>query len=71
MRRSPEAKRAAAGQRALAVAVERVQDEHDLSDVEVLQALTEVAATKLKYMLRAERHPDRPGYPADAELGPE
>ena len=38
---------------------------HDLSSIEFLQILNEVAATELKYMLREERHPEDPDKPAD------
>ena len=39
----------------------------DLTYVEYLQVLTELQQSALKYMLRAERHPDDPDKPADLE----
>jgi hypothetical protein len=43
----------------------RFQDEHGLTNLEMVQALQQIQATKLKYMLRAERHPDDPDRGAD------
>ncbi len=43
----------------------RLQDEHDLTDVEMLRILIEHQQTITKYMLRAERHPDDPERKAD------
>lgn len=42
-------------------------EKNDLTSVELLQALTSVIETELKYMLRAERHPDDPSKRADEE----
>lgn len=38
-----------------------------LTDIEMLQAVAEWQGTHLKYMLRAERHPDDPEREADLE----
>ena len=40
---------------------------HDLTDIELLTILSGQMASTLKYALRAERHPDDPSKPADAE----
>lgn len=37
-----------------------LQLEADLTDIELLQILTEYQQNILKYMLRSERHPDDP-----------
>jgi hypothetical protein len=42
-----------------------LQEQHDLTDVEMLGVVGEWQAGKLKWMLRAERHPDEPGKRAD------
>jgi hypothetical protein len=44
-----------------------LQREHGLTDIEMMQALTAWQERKLKYMLRAERHPDDPDRPAEQE----
>ena len=44
-----------------------LQREHGLTNVEMLQAVTSWQGTALKYMLRAERHPDDPDRPAEQE----
>jgi hypothetical protein len=49
------------------VTLNRLQREHGLTTAEMLQAVTSWQMTCLKYMLRAERHPDDPGEPADWE----
>lgn len=38
------------------LALLELQDEHDLTDVEMLQMINSWTQTKLKYMLRFERH---------------
>ena len=43
------------------------QQEHELTDVELMQILTEGQQMVLKYALRAERHPDNPDRKADEE----
>jgi hypothetical protein len=43
----------------------RLQRGHGLTDIEMLQAVGSWQMSCLKYMLRAERHPDEPGEPAD------
>ncbi|GGM27867.1 hypothetical protein GCM10011608_10870 [Micromonospora sonchi] len=43
----------------------RLQDEYDLTDVEMLRVLIEHQQSITKYMLRAERHPDDPDRKAD------
>lgn len=65
MRIDAEAQRVRIAQSEVAVAVVKLQTEHDLTDVEMLQAIAEWQGTKLKHMLRAERHPDDPDRPAD------
>jgi hypothetical protein len=49
------------------VTLNRLQREHGLTDTEMLRAVASWQVTCLKYMLRAERHPDDPGEPADWE----
>lgn len=41
------------------------QEERDLTDIEMMQILTEAQQMVLKYALRAERHPDDPDRKAD------
>jgi len=43
------------------------QQEYDLTDIELLQGLADAQQQVLKYMLRAERHPDDPDAKADEE----
>lgn len=47
------------------LALLELQQEHDLTDVEMLQILHLAQLSILKYMLRAERHPDDPDRKAD------
>lgn len=56
MRISAEAQRVSIAQTELEIAIDKFQDEHDLSDIEVMQALNSYVAGKLKFMLRYERH---------------
>lgn len=42
-----------------------LQDIHDLTNVEMLGILLEIAGHYTKYVLRAERHPDDPDRKAD------
>lgn len=42
----------------IGVKLNALQREHGLTNVEMLQAVTSWQGTALKYMLRAERHPD-------------
>lgn len=49
------------------VTLNRLQREHGLTTVEMLQAVSTWQVTCLRYMLRAERHPGNPGEPADLE----
>ena len=51
----------------IGVTLNSLQREHGLTDIEMLQAVGSWQMTCLKYMLRAERHPDNPGEPADWE----
>ncbi len=44
----------------LETAVSKVVQDHGLTYVEALQALAEIQTRFLKYMLRAERHPNDP-----------
>jgi hypothetical protein len=43
------------------------QNDHDLTDVEMLRILLDEMQSISKYMLRAERHPDDPDAKADEE----
>lgn len=43
----------------------RLQEQHDLTDVEMLRILLDHQHTITKYMLRAERHPEDPERKAD------
>jgi hypothetical protein len=43
------------------------QQEYGLTDIELLQGLADAELSVLKYMLRAERHPDDPEAKADEE----
>jgi len=43
----------------------RFQEEHELTDVEMLRALLETSQRITKYMLREERHPGEPDHKAD------
>lgn len=54
----------------IGLALIRLQQEHDLTDIEMLQAINEAQASILKYMLRAERHPTDPEAKGD-EAGEE
>jgi hypothetical protein len=38
--------------------LDNLQEQHDLTDIEMLQTLHEWSELKLKYMLRVERHGD-------------
>jgi hypothetical protein len=51
----------------IGVTLNRLQREHGLTTTEMLQAVGSWQMSCLKYMLRAERHPDEPGEPADWE----
>jgi hypothetical protein len=44
-----------------------LQQEHGLTDIEMMQAMLTWQERKLKWMLRAERHPDDPDKPAEQE----
>ncbi len=43
------------------------QNEHDVTDIEMLRILILCQQSITKYMLRAERHPDNPDQKADEE----
>lgn len=45
----------------------KFQQERDLTNIEMMQAVNHWQADALKYMLRAERHPDNPDKGADEE----
>jgi hypothetical protein len=47
--------------------LDRLQEEHDLSDIEMLRVLLDHQQNITKYMLRDERHPDDPERKADEE----
>lgn len=51
----------------IGVKLNALQREHGLTNTEMLQAVTSWQGTALKYMLRAERHPDDPSAAADEE----
>ena len=57
----------AVAQADIAVKLNALQREHGLTTVEMLQAVNTWQGTVLKYMLRAERHPDDPDKGADEE----
>jgi hypothetical protein len=61
----PRADRAHQARAELKILVDKFQRDHGLTDIELLQALTECQQSILKYMLRAERHPDDPDRGAD------
>ncbi|MBV9727451.1 MAG: hypothetical protein JO299_20015 [Gammaproteobacteria bacterium] len=65
IRISEEAMQVRRAQSAIAVRLCELQEEHDLTDIEMLQAVHQWQGTALKYMLRAERNPDDPDKPAD------
>ena len=46
-------------------ALDELQREHDLTDVEMLRVLNEHQDNIARHMLRAERHPNDPGKKAD------
>ncbi|WP_341719844.1 hypothetical protein QQG74_09160 [Micromonospora sp. FIMYZ51] len=52
---------------AIRAELDRLQDEHDLTDIEMLRVLIEHQQNITKYMLRAERHPNDPERKADEE----
>jgi dTDP-D-glucose 4,6-dehydratase len=45
----------------------KIQGDQDITNVEMLQILVRMQQSILKYMLRAERHPNDPDQPADLE----
>jgi hypothetical protein len=47
--------------------LDRLQQEHDLTDIEMLRILLDHQHNLTKYMLRAERHPEDPERKADEE----
>lgn len=51
----------------LGMTLARFQQEHDLTDNEMLVILATQQGRLLKYRLRAERHPDDPDRKADEE----
>lgn len=55
----------------LAIMVLRHAEEHDLTRVELLQALGAIQQSTLKYMLRAERNPEHPDRPAGVDYSDE
>lgn len=67
MRVSARAQAVAIAQADIAVALNKLQREHGLTNIEMLQAVTSWEASTLNYMLRAERHPDDPGKGADEQ----
>lgn len=67
LRISERAQRVGIAQSQLVVDILDFAREHDLTNIELLQALNGVEASILKYMLRSERHPEDPDQPADCE----
>jgi hypothetical protein len=67
MRVSAHAQAVAIAQSEIAVKLCELQREHGLTNVEMLQAVTSWQGTALRYMLRAERHPDDRDKGADEE----
>lgn len=51
----------------IAMALIELQEEHDLTDIEMLQILSNRQLDILRYMLRDERHPGKPDARADEE----
>jgi hypothetical protein len=58
VRRSKRDIKASVGKAAVETALYGLQEEHDLTDIEMLQALSAWQQSVLKYMLRYERHGD-------------
>lgn len=50
---------------AIRMELDRLQQHHGLTDVEMLRVVIEYQQAITKYMLRAERHPDDPDRKAD------
>ena len=67
MRVSARSQEVAIAQSEIAVKLNKLQAEHGLTNIEMLQAVTSWQGTALKYMLRTERHPDDPDKGADEE----
>jgi hypothetical protein len=63
----PRSQQVAVGQADVQWRLSKLQREHGLTDVEMLQAVAGWQSGCLKSALRAERHPDDPGAPADWE----
>jgi hypothetical protein len=51
----------------IGMALIALQQEHGLTDIEMMQAVATWQDCKLKFMLRAERHPEDPDKPAEQE----
>jgi len=67
MKRHPRAIAAQKAESEISESISAIAEKHELSDIELLQIMNGLLATTLKYMLRAERHPDNPDLPADVE----
>ena len=67
MKRHPRAAIVAKAGAAIIFKVSEVTDEYDLTETELAKILNEQMASVIKYMLRAERHPEDPETPADVE----
>ena len=52
---------------AIRAELDRLQQQHDLTDIEMLRILIEHQQAITKYMLREERHPGDPDRKADEE----
>lgn len=64
MKRNPRASQVARAKVDLELLILKFAGEHDMTDIELLQALTSMQQSTLKYMLREERHGDQ-DTPAD------
>jgi hypothetical protein len=62
-----EAQRVRMAQTQIAIQLWELKEKHNLTDIEMLQAVSEWESSQLKAMLRAERHPDDPNKYADEE----
>lgn len=67
MRDHPRVKHVNAASLELGDAVMEIRKKHKLTAIEAVMLLNDRVATILKYALRAERHPEDSGRPADIE----
>lgn len=66
MREDPDARRVRTSQAVVAAELDKLQRQYELTDIEMLQALNAWQGMALKFMLREERNPGNPDWPADA-----